>query len=475
MQVRFERGVASRLGSNALEAVSVYVVRKMPDEAFPIRILTMDRPRPKQSRIRSRSDWYSGPIVIRTHTKSDSNGSKDLKTHQLSSDLTGDELLKPLLRAVYSTIAIVAPLFSASHVAAQTRALQLAPGPDGPRQRAEFAFAANQNSNNLSTYLIGADGALTALPGSPVLTGTSPNAVAVDPAGKFVYVANVLSDNVSAYRIATDGTLSPVLGSPYPAGSGTVSVTIDPTGRFLYVPSCGADCSGTGAGSVSAYTINRATGALTPVVGSPFSSGQFPYCVAVDFTGRFAYVANFGSGTVSAFRIHGTSGALTPVKGSPFLAGSSPISVVVEPWNQFLYVSNTASNNISAYAMQPDGSLKPVSGSPFSTGPFTSAVTSDASGRYVYLAGGAGVFGFAIYSSGALAPLSGSPFAAGGFTNSVSVDPSNHFLYASDPFSGVYAFHFDDETGYLSLLTGSPFPAGANTVSVTTTSKQRVW
>jgi 6-phosphogluconolactonase len=277
-------------------------------------------------------------------------------------------------------------MVGASQVAAQTRTLQSTQGLDGPRQQTEFAFAANQNSNNLSVYRIGADGALTALPGSPVTTGAAPNAAAVDPAGKFVYVANVLSDNVSAYSIATDGTLTPVLGSPYPAGSGTVSVTIDPTGRFLYVPSCGADCSGTGAGSVSAYTINRATGALTPVAGSPFTSGQFPYSVAVDFTGRFAYVANYGSGTVSAFRINSTSGALTAVKGSPFLAGTSPISVVVEPWNQFLYVANTASNNISAYAIQSDGSLKPVLGSPFSTGAYTSAVTANASGQYVYLA-----------------------------------------------------------------------------------------
>jgi len=41
----------------------------------------------------------------------------------------------------------------------------------------------------------------------------------------------------------------------------------------------------------------------------------------------------------------------------------------------------------------------------FSTGAYTSQATADASGQYVYLAEGAGVFGFAIYNSGALATV----------------------------------------------------------------------
>ena len=41
----------------------------------------------------------------------------------------------------------------------------------------------------------------------------------------------------------------------------------------------------------------------------------------------------------------------------------------------------------------------------FSTGAYTSQATADASGQYVYLAEGAGVFGFAIYNSGAPATV----------------------------------------------------------------------
>ena len=43
--------------------------------------------------------------------------------------------------------------------------------------------------------------------------------------------------------------------------------------------------------------------------------------------------------------------------------------------------------------------------SPLSTGAYTCQAAVDASGQYVYLAEGAGVFGFAIYNSGALATV----------------------------------------------------------------------
>jgi DNA-binding beta-propeller fold protein YncE len=54
--------------------------------------------------------------------------------------------------------------------------------------------------------------------------------------------------------------------------------------------------------------------------------------VAVDPTGKFAYVANSGDGTVSAYSI-GFNGALTQLTslGSPFLAGIEPFSVAITP------------------------------------------------------------------------------------------------------------------------------------------------
>ena len=150
---------------------------------------------------------------------------------------------------------------------------------------------------------------------------------------KFAYVANEGSNNVSAYTInRTTGVLSPVPGSPFAAGSFPFSVVVDPTGKFAYVVNrCGnVFCS---VGNVSAYTIDSTTGALSPVPGSPFAAGSQPISVAVDPSGKFAYVGNqfvFSAiGNISAYTIDSTTGALTPVPGSPFAAGSFPFSVAI--------------------------------------------------------------------------------------------------------------------------------------------------
>ncbi len=179
---------------------------------------------------------------------------------------------------------------------------------------AEFAYVANDLSNNVSGYTINAaTGALTPIAGSPFPAGTNPVSVTVDPTGKFAYVANSSSDNVSGYTInAATGALTPIAGSPFPAGTTPRSVTVDPSGKFAYVANQG--------GNVSGYTINAATGALTPVAGSPFPAGTGPIAVTVDPSGKFAYVANFGSSDVSGYiqRAMG-QGAPTPLKLSEYL------------------------------------------------------------------------------------------------------------------------------------------------------------
>ena len=99
--------------------------------------------------------------------------------------------------------------------------------------------------------------------------------MAVDPSGKFAYVANNNSNSVSAYTInSTTGALSPVSGSPFPTGSAPIAVAVDPSGKFVYVANNNSN-------SVSAYTINSTTGALSPVSDSPFATGHIPMGITI--------------------------------------------------------------------------------------------------------------------------------------------------------------------------------------------------
>jgi len=68
-----------------------------------------------------------------------------------------------------------------------------------------------------------------------------------------LYVVNVADGTISAYTIDPgSGALSPVSGSPFGSGGGTLA--IDPSGKYLYL--------GTFKG-VQSYNINSTTGALS--------------------------------------------------------------------------------------------------------------------------------------------------------------------------------------------------------------------
>jgi 6-phosphogluconolactonase (cycloisomerase 2 family) len=62
-------------------------------------------------------------------------------------------------------------------------------------------------------------------------------------------------------------------------------------------------------GDVSMYTINATTGALTSI--GTIAAGTLPKSVAVDPSGKFAYVANNFSNSISMYTVDATTGALT--------------------------------------------------------------------------------------------------------------------------------------------------------------------
>jgi DNA-binding beta-propeller fold protein YncE len=95
----------------------------------------------------------------------------------------------------------------------------------------------------------------------------------MDPTVKFFYVANFNSNNISAYSIGSDGALTPVSGSPFSAGLGPISVAVNPMGKFAYVANIDSN-------HILAYGIDP-NGALTPLPGSRFAARVKPSTVAI--------------------------------------------------------------------------------------------------------------------------------------------------------------------------------------------------
>jgi 6-phosphogluconolactonase len=101
----------------------------------------------------------------------------------------------------------------------------------------------------------------------------------------------------------------------------TAQVLVEPTGRFVYVSNRGHD-------TIAIFTIDQATGRVTPVGHTP-TGGRTPRNFAIDPAGRFLYAANQDSDTIVCFRIDPGSGALTPT-GSVTPAGT-PVCVLFGP------------------------------------------------------------------------------------------------------------------------------------------------
>ena len=226
--------------------------------------------------------------------------------------------------------------------------------------------------------------------------------------------------------------------------------------------------------TISGFSLDPKTGALSPLAGSPFAAGTGPEFMSADPTGKFLFVANSGSSDVSVFQITSQTGTLTPVPGSPFPAGTRPEGVAVDPGGKFVFVANQASNGISVFDLAADGSLSAAPGSPFPAAhPFGLAVNP--SGKVLYAnnfpdsmaADLNSVSAFQIASNGALSPLAGSPSPtanSSGFASSIgmAIDPQGKFLFVADHMAqAIVPFDIAASTGALTPAASLPTPAAS--------------
>jgi 6-phosphogluconolactonase (cycloisomerase 2 family) len=218
--------------------------------------------------------------------------------------------------------------------------------------------------------------------------------------------------------------------------------------QFAYVANAGDN-------TVSAYTVDPASGALA-AVGTPVKTGMSPHAIAETPDRTFVFVANEGSNDISAFAVNFVSGALTPVPGSPFPAGTAPRALECD-LGVVLYVANAGTDTVSAYSIDNTGALAPISqGTATGKGPSSILQLGPA---FVYVANNGGSNDISAFNSGDLTPVPGSPFPAGG--NPLSLAVADTFLYSANPDAtspSISGFSIDISTGVLSPLSGSPFP-----------------
>jgi hypothetical protein len=104
------------------------------------------------------------------------------------------------------------------------------------------------------------------------------------------------------------GTLTRVVGAPFRdpraglgTGSGVASVAFSPDGRLLAAGNTTEVYGSRPVHSVSVFSVNPSTGALSPIAGSPFSTPSGVWGVAFSPVGGLLATANISVSSVSVF------------------------------------------------------------------------------------------------------------------------------------------------------------------------------
>jgi len=224
-------------------------------------------------------------------------------------------------------------------------------------------------------------GFLTPIASYATGTGPSAMAVGPGaPYTPFLYIANTGGSNdISAFRIdGFSGGLNPVAGSPFPSNGNVSSLAFGAGDAFVYPPGTSngtagikgllyaANASG-GTASIMGFSIHpymgdANDGALTALPGFPYDLPSCSYIVA-DQTGAYLFAT---AGTnVFGFSIDKQTGALSPLPGSPVPVGATADSVIIDPTNQFLYVTSRSAGKVTGFKLNAaTGELTTMPGSP---------------------------------------------------------------------------------------------------------------
>lgn len=245
-------------------------------------------------------------------------------------------------------------------------------------------------------------------------------------------------------------------------------------------------------GSISAYTIDSVSGAITQVANSPFpSGGQYPVAASVSNNSKWLYVVHEIDNTVVQFTI-GTDGKLYQAHtyNTP---GTYPISMTIDPSSKFLFVvdsyapgyngvappninplgTNTIPTQgcVTVYPIsQTDGSLgTPIAGNDgncFTIGTPTIGsqpigVTATAFVDYLYVAdqGTHSIYAYSVdYTTGILTPLTTNNFQAGVKPSAIISDPTGRFVYVTDQYQNLILAYNILTGGTLQSQVNGPFP-----------------
>ena len=327
---------------------------------------------------------------------------------------------------------------------------------------ARYAYVGDLPGVSITSYTV-SGGALTHLADTPAASGAQQ--VLLHPSGDLLYYIDG-GQSLQSYKLAsTTGVLSPSLppaiDSCTPATTGDISVgVIEPYGRFAYVISFNGNC-------IFGFAIKQSTGTLTPIVTSTINMGapngytdptlKFPTWVGTDRAGKYLYVFNSANGaaqgTISQYTIDQTTGAITPMSTPTINVGNGTTSFPqfgTTDVNGHLFAANlgntsTDPQSIMAFNITSNGQLSLIGDTSLDSFGVTALVNvlTDPTAHFIYAlddnaSGGAGqVLAFNLNSSGVIGTQVGTTQTTGTASTGMAIDPTGTLLLIDNALSNT--------------------------------------
>jgi 6-phosphogluconolactonase len=300
------------------------------------------------------------------------------------------------------------------------------------------------------------------------------SAVAASAGQELVFVGSGKKD-IEAFRFDTATGALTSLGKAAALAHPSF-LAIAPNHRFLYAISEGGRPDDS---SVSAFSIDPASGKLTLLNSQPAGGGAGPCHVEVDASGKNALIANYGSGSVAVFPL-AANGELGPVSAFVQDSGSSvnpqrqegphAHCIVTDPRDRFAFVCDLGLDKVMVFKFDSaKGTLAPANPAFVSVTPGSGPrhIAFHPNGRWAYVINemASTITGFAYDAAhGRLREIQTESTLPKDFSGhstcaEVAVHPSGKFVYGSnrgddsiavftcDPSSGRLAFAQRVSTG----------------------------
>jgi len=294
------------------------------------------------------------------------------------------------------------------------------------------------------------------------MAGCGPTNGLPELTGEYAYVANTADGSISVFSInTTTGALTLIENVSVMPGFRVFGLAMHWSNEFLYATIDDAsevEEFDIGDGSYSGQIFLH---------NGPYPADNGPRALALNPAGTYLYATNNGgiAQDVSQYTVNQSTGALTANGTTP--AGSRPFGIAVDPGGHCVYVANTGDPSLSVYGITGTGTLSPGKtisiGTP-SEGPGPQMVAvqdnpgKDSVGQTVYVTdNNLGVVHQLSFSGlrtiePTCNPAPAVDISAEGAAFGIALHPNGMFLYTGNSSSNSISIFYVNSTGHLTFL-----------------------